>query len=401
MTNSDAARLGADGLCDPARHVVGAYGDDDEGRLVIAVAGLHGNEPAGVEAIRRVLARLTRDRVPMKGRFVGIAGNVAALDERRRFIDLDLNRAWTEDRVERLRNGEAASASCEDREQRELIELLEGLVRSAGREVYFFDLHTTSAPSPPFTLIGDTLRNRAIARRCPVPTVLGLEEQLDGGLLEWINNLGPVAVGFEAGQHDDPKSIDYHEAFLLHMLIGCGLVSAARVSQPAPPIDLLRAATRGLPSFVEVRYRRGVTPDDEFSMNPGYANFTPVRVGEALATDRFGRILARESGVVLLPLYQPEGSDGFFLGRRVRPLWLGISSILRRLGVGELAGALPGVTRKPHDPDSLVVDPLVARWFTYEIFHLLGFRKKRPLGDRLVVSRRRHDIGPASPNSTR
>ena len=39
----------------------------------------------------------------------------------------------------------------------------------------------------------------------------------------------------------------------------------------------------------------------------------------------------------------------------------------------------------------LVVDTRVARFFPLQIFHLLGFRKRRRRGDKLFVSRRPHD----------
>ena len=38
--------------------------------------------------------------------------------------------------------------------------------------------------------------------------------------------------------------------------------------------------------------------------------------------------------------------------------------------------------------DTLIVDRHVARWFTVEIFHLLGYRKERSRGDQLLFSRR-------------
>jgi hypothetical protein len=52
---------------------------------------------------------------------------------------------------------------------------------------------------------------------------------------------------------------------------------------------------------------------------------------------------------------------------------------------------LPGVWRDPADADSLVVNTRVARLFPLQIFHLLGFRKRRWRNHHLIVSRRRFD----------
>jgi len=42
-----------------------------------------------------------------------------------------------------------------------------------------------------------------------------------------------------------------------------------------------------------------------------------VRAGTLLARDKAGEIRAREDGIVVMPLYQGQGEDGFFLGRAV------------------------------------------------------------------------------------
>jgi hypothetical protein len=93
-----------------------------------------------------------------------------------------------------------------------------------------------------------------------------------------------------------------------------------------------------------------------------------------------------------MPLYQNQGADGFFLVREVRPLWLHVATWCRRLHLEKLLPWLPGIQPHPTQPDTLLVNPRIARWFVVELFHLLGFRKQRPEGDRLVVSRRPHDV---------
>jgi hypothetical protein len=54
-------------------------------------------------------------------------------------------------------------------------------------------------------------------------------------------------------------------------------------------------------------------PADEFAMAPGFANIQPV-----VARDRSGEIRADEDCLLVMPLYQGKGDDGFFLGREVR-----------------------------------------------------------------------------------
>jgi succinylglutamate desuccinylase len=71
-----------------------------------------------------------------------------------------------------------------------------------------------------------------------------------------------------------------------------------------------------------------------------------------------------------------------------------VSAVARRLGLPALVRWLPGVRRHPDDPEILVVNTRVARWYPLEVFHLLGYRKLRRSADELYVSRRRHDLEP-------
>jgi len=119
-----------------------------------------------------------------------------------------------------------------------------------------------------------------------------------------------------------------------------------------------------------------------------------VRKGQLLARDYHGLVLAPHDARILLPLYQGQGEDGFFLARPVHPFWLRVSAVLRKLRAHVLVRYLPGVRTDPTDSEVLIVDTRVARVYPLEIFHLLGFRKVRHVGASLVVSRRRYDLAP-------
>ena len=152
----------------------------------------------------------------------------------------------------------------------------------------------------------------------------------------------------------------------------------------------LKKAT-GPARIIEVRHREAISADDEFVMNPGFNNFDPIRRGQVLARDRRGPIKAVESGMILMPLYQKKGEDGFFIGREVSRFWIWLSEILRRLNLSDWVFILPGVKRHPTERESLIVNTVVARFFPLQIFHLLGFRRRTWVGKSLVVSRRKFD----------
>ena len=373
-------------------HIIESVTGAVPGPTLIVIGSIHGNEPAGALAARKVASALDGKDSLIRGEVVFLKGNLRALAQRVRFIDSDLNRHWTTENISRNRQGSITHPTCsEDIEQRELLEAINKTISRAQGELYFLDLHTTSAEGKPFATVGDTLRNREFALKFPVTILLGIEEQLDGTLLEYVNDLGAVTMGFEAGQHDNPASVDRHEALIWIALVAAGSMRAKDVTELSSHRALLDKASGGT-RIIEVRHRHGVRPEDQFQMAEGFENFQPVRRGQPLAHDHQGVITARETGLVIMPRYQALGDDGFFLGREVKPFWLKLSRVLRRLKVGDYMHLLPGVRRHPTDDRILVVDTRLARLFPLQVFHLLGFRKRRWNGALLEVGRRRYDL---------
>lgn len=371
----------------PRRRIIGELIGARPGPLIIAVGTIHGNEPAGSLALERFFRDAEALAPKLSGRVLGLLGNRAALEADERYIDTDLNRAWTPERVAQLRS-DSPPDDAEAREQLELLPILDRTLAEHDGPVVFLDLHTSSGHGPPFGTVGDTLRNRRFALSLPVIKVLGIEEQLDGALLEYMNNLGHTTLGFEGGQHRDPGAVERHYAMLRLALVTTGMIRAEDLPDYDDCQATLENAVQGLPEIIEVCSRHSITPEDEFVMEPGFMNFSPVRKGQLLARDRNGPIHAPDDGLIILPLYQGSGNDGFFFGRAVRPVWLKVSALLRRLRTPGLMGLLPGIRRHPEEPRTLVADPRIARFYTTELFHLFGFRRLREEHGRIHFQRR-------------
>ena len=374
--------------------VLGEYVGDMPGPLLLVTAGLHGNEPGGVHAARRVLAALREAAPPFRGRLVALAGNLEALRRGSRFLERDLNRAWWEDDLARLRRKDAPRYTGELGELQELLavldELLEG--RDGGGDVVLLDLHSTSAAGAPFAITADTIQNRAVAFALGIPVILGLEELVEGTLLSFVGGKGHVAVVVEGGQNDAERTVEHLEAAVWRAMVAAGNLGPGDLTGiPQAEGRRTMEEVRGLPRAVAVCHRHGTLPEDEFRMEPGFTNFQRVRRGQVLAHSGRGPVVPVTSpldGMLLLPRYQGQGDDGFFVGREIRPLWLVVSAGLRRLRVHRLLPWLPGVRRDPTNPQLLRADLRLARWYTRQLFHLLGFRYRRRQGNDLVFVRR-------------
>ena len=52
-------------------------------------------------------------------------------------------------------------------------------------------------------------------------------------------------------------------------------------------------------------------------MNLGYRNFQRVHKGDLLGRDIEGDVIAPHSGYIMMPLYQKQGEEGFFITKDI------------------------------------------------------------------------------------
>lgn len=355
--------------------------------VLVCLGGVHGNEPAGVTAISRVVSALESDGRGLAGRFLGLSGNRQALARGQRYLERDLNRAFVAERMTALMAVDGPH-EAEDREVVDLARRLQQIIREAEGPVFLLDIHTTSSGGAAFAILDDVLDNRSFAFTMPVPHVLGLEEEIAGTITSWANLRGVVCAAVEAGQHEDPVSANRAESAVWIALEAAGVLTEGARREPAGSRRYLRAESVGLPRVVEVRYRHALEAGHRFAMRPGYRNFHPVEAGELLATDGDDPVTLDHDAMLLMPLYQGQGDDGFFVVHQVNPAWLRVSAGLRRLHLHRFLKLLPGVTPHPDNPEELVVDLRRAKWFALEVFHLLGYRRVLRDEHTLVMIRR-------------
>lgn len=374
------------------KRLIGAFKNSPKSPTLIVIGGVHGNEPAGIQALERVVKVLNDSPEILAGNFYGVAGNLQALREGKRYLSRDLNRIWTGDKTRIVENGleEAEYVDPEMREHYELYYCLKDILDENEGPFFFIDLHTVSSQSAPFVIINDMLINRAIATKLPVPIILGIEEYVDGSLLSRVNKLGYVGIGFESGMHEDPASIDRHESFIWLMLKHTGCLSPDFELDVEKHNERLRSDIEQ--GFFELKHRHKIVEGESFKMNTGYVNFQAVEEGEHLASNQEGDILSPRKGRIFMPLYQSSGEDGFFIVRKVPRFALRLSRWLRKVNFEAVLTGLPGVRRDPLKHYQLIVDLRIAKFLALDLFHLLGYRQRKRQGDYLIFTRREFDV---------
>lgn len=378
----------------PAGRVIGSIVGEHAGPTLIVTCGIHGNERAGVVAAKRVLATLERRKSRLKGEILALSGNLAGMRLGVRYQVRDLNRVWTDARVADVeeRANKGLPLDAEDVEQLEMLKEIRAAIARARGPVHLIDCHSTSAQGFPFILFGDTIRQRRFATAIPLPIVMGLEEHLDGVLSAYWSTQGVIAMGVEGGQHDDPGTVDNLEAVILLGAESAGLFGAGTIIETSAAFSLCERRRGDLPHVLEILSRRAISKDDEFVMEPGFANLAGVRGGRLLARDKNGEIRAPKDGYIILPLYQGQGAEGFFWGREMSPARMRLSEALRTMKVDRFLHLLPGIERTMQSKDGkgktrLMVDTKVASFYPRDVFHMLGFRRIRNQEAQLIVER--------------
>ncbi|MFM8450216.1 MAG: succinylglutamate desuccinylase/aspartoacylase family protein, partial [Haliscomenobacter sp.] len=106
--------------------IIGIYPGTDKGPLVVCLGGIHGNEPAGVEALVQLIQRLSSKArknpdFRFRGTLLALRGNLAALQHGVRYLHEDLNRAWKPTRIPLLLQQPRPALHAEEREIAELL----------------------------------------------------------------------------------------------------------------------------------------------------------------------------------------------------------------------------------------------------------------------------------------
>ena len=211
------------------------------GRSVLITALVHGNELCGAWALKGLLEAGVR---PRRGTLTLAFCNLAAFDrfdakdhDASRFVDEDLNRQWSSERL-------AQPVTLERRRAAEL----ERFVREAD---WLLDLHSMHEPGLPLTLSGLRPENIELAVQLAAAEHIVVDAgHKDGVRMRDYGRFGSadgMAEGVrsllvECGFHGDPASRDVAQDQCLRFLLAAGIVDDADLQKTLPGWRLPDAA---------------------------------------------------------------------------------------------------------------------------------------------------------------
>ena len=298
------------------QRIIADYKGLQDGPLLIVTGGQHGNEMAGVNAIRRMEYLLKEEEALFpefiyNGRFVGLSGNIPALLSGQRLIDLDLNRVWL-DNVNDIKDTSAFN------QMSEIQTTIQNLINehTEHQPVIIMDLHTTSSPRGIFAVCTNTAMSKKITGELLCPVITNMTAQLKGSMIQYysthvVSNRDITSFAFEGGQHNDEHSVSRLIAGMVNCMRTINAVSYESVESKHD--EILSAYAQGLPKYCIISYVHRIEKASLWKMKPGYQGFQKIKKGEVVASYAGSPVVVPLDGYMLMPLYQKSGNEGFFI----------------------------------------------------------------------------------------
>lgn len=308
-------------------HILKLYKGRSFSPVCIILGAVHGNENAGVLALKILEKKLKylEKHSQLKGSIIGIKGNSEAYKKNVRFIYEDMNRLFSFEKLKtRLSNEDPPHSEL--KATTKLIETIVSIAAVAANnklsEIILLDIHTTSAQTQPFCAVASNFDSILWAKNLGVPIIRGLEEKLGGNSTVSFFNTQNLKVKthamiLEVGQHESPTSVDFAVQSIIKTLRTFDFITPEGekllLEEANDSALKLSKTEKNLPQSLEVVYRHALQNDDVFRMQPNFKSFDRVTTQTLLAHHNDEPVYAPLDAYLLMPLYQKQGDDGFFL----------------------------------------------------------------------------------------
>ncbi|MEI6478149.1 MAG: succinylglutamate desuccinylase/aspartoacylase family protein [bacterium] len=251
------------------------------GPTVVICAGVHGDEPVGVLALKNVLPNLKL----LRGTLVTVMANPPALAAGERFLDENLNRALT------------PSASSDTIEGQLALSLMP-ILDSADA---LLDIHAGMGGEPPFIICEEN--GFEIARRMPVSILsTGWVKAEPGSTDEYMYRQGKPAICIECGDRAEAEKMTPLAVEAIRQLLAYfGMIDGVE-----PGTVQQRVVAVKYPVFKK---------SEQFRFTRKFRGFQALKPGERIATDGAEQYCAPDyPSCIIFPWQEaPVGAEAFLV----------------------------------------------------------------------------------------
>ncbi len=265
-------------------------GKNPDDVVSVVMAGVHGNETAGIKAFDILLPELNIEH----GTVIFAYGNPRAMAEGTRFSSggANLNGLFRPD--EELTEKQRRSYEYERAQQLKPVLLRAGALN---------DIHGTQNPNSVKFVIAEPGKPLEIARRLPFDIISsGYDEWQPGGTDHFMNANGRIGICSETGPNNDPRSVDVAIRSITDFLVARGHVTG----------QLQERENQRHIAVKEMHIAK-----DEFRYVRQFPEFAPVRKGDLIGMEAGQEIKASGDGYLIFTsqMVVPVGDEAFLFGQ--------------------------------------------------------------------------------------
>jgi succinylglutamate desuccinylase len=262
-----------------------------QGKHSIISGGVHGTEPAGVEAIIEFTNLVESGQIQINsGKITFILGNPQAYLENKRFIDYNMNRVFTPELMDNYEGQRAVQ--------------IRQYFESIGSFDYCLDIHSVSVGNLKIA-ISTKDQSEFLKEISTVSTHFTYQpnHSLNGAFIEETVKFGAKAVCIECGNHNNPKA---YQTGLFHIIKILQLDQSIQINSEVKLPKILDPD-----QIVTFRYFEKIVPNNCFKwVNPQVSTGTFIAKGEIYATLENGENrIAPKDCYIFIPDRNPGPTD--------------------------------------------------------------------------------------------
>ncbi|MBI5306654.1 succinylglutamate desuccinylase/aspartoacylase family protein [Candidatus Wolfebacteria bacterium] len=250
------------------------------GPTVILIAGIHGNEPAGILAFEK----LKKIKL-FYGKIYFIFGNLLAIKNKKRFIDADLNRLF-------ISKNQLTKKQIKSREYNRSRKIMRFLKKAD----VLLDIHSTSKKSPPF-IICEQNANKIVSYFPFKIRCYGFGGIQTGSTDNYMNQNNKIGICIECGQHND-KNVSQRAINCVQILLNC-LKMIKR--------EKLKIKKQTIYKASEIY----ITKTDEFKLVKKFNNFEKISKRQLIALDGAKKIISQKDQIIIFAKDCKKNEEGF------------------------------------------------------------------------------------------
>src|SRR3989344_2456630 len=255
----------------------------EEGTTSIVLAGVHGDEKCGGEALGKILPNLEIDR----GTVLFGYGNPQAIEANKRYTEANLNRMFNSDDLLTTKEKE----SYEYRRAQFLKTYL-------SKAEALLDIHASSIPNSKAFAICEA-NAKEIVKFFPIDLVVSAFDKAEpGGTDYYMNSIEKIGICLECGYMKDPQSAKIAEESIFAFLKARGHMTNNLVPQKKTYVQM---------------FKKYFAKTDKFTLSKSFENFEALEENQLIGIDGQEEVKTSKRSLILFAHNGTKVGDEVFL----------------------------------------------------------------------------------------